>query len=424
MRNWGRLALGAAVAATLGLTPATASTHRHGAAPPKGFWIAGDLHVHTIYGHDTCITPTTAWDPTKTSRAARRSCADAYTLGYPPAERLQEAAGRRLGFVALSDHNNVVNQSDPAVRRWERDHPGFVVIPAYENSQAGHVQMLGARSCFGNHGRIRSQAIECDTAVADQSARGEQQLARGLRAAGGVFQVNHPSDHSWLTAYGRKIVPETVEVWNIGPWAYQSPLPSSNDNDFSLSWYDGFLKRGDRVGVTGGSDSHWQATDSVQGVGDPTTWVFVRHRSVQGVLDGLRAHHTFISMLPPAQHGPQLYLEADSDGDGTYEAIAGSTTPPRSTFRLRAVGALPGSLVRIVTDQGVLQQPMPASGSLVFRPGRGGVPAAATYVRAELLGPDAREARLAGCDPVVGSQTTLCHNDLVMESLTSPIFVR
>ena len=145
---------------------------------------------------------------------------------------------------------------------------------------------------------------------------------------------------------------------------------------------------------------------------------------MRGVLDGLRAHHTFVSMLPPAEHGPQLHLEADRNGDGIFEAIAGSTASPGSTFRISTVNALPGSIVRIVTDTGAVEVPLPASGSLTFQPGHDGIPAAATYVRAELLGRDARELREAGCDPVVGSQTTLCRDDLVMESLTSPIFIR
>lgn len=397
-------------------TPAVAATHapRH---QPQGFWIPGDLHVHTIYGHDTCVTPTTAWDPTKPSRSARRACPDPYTVGYTPEQRLQEANDRGLGFVALSDHNNVVNQTDPAVLAWSRAHPSFVRIPAYENSQAGHVQMLGARSCYGNSGAIPGQVIECDTAVKDKSVKGEREMAGGLRRAGGVFQINHPSDRAWLSAYGHRIVPDTVEVWNIGPWAFQSPLPSSNDNDFSLQWYDGFLRAGHEVGVTGGSDSHWQLTDSVQGVGDPTTWVYVTSRTAQGVLDGLRAHHTFVSMLPPAQHGPQLYLTSG-------RAIAGSQVAPGSTYQVRTVNALPGSVVRIVTDAGVLQRPLPVSGALTFRPGSAGVPAAHLFVRTELLAPDARQLREAGCDPVVGGVSTLCRDDLAMEALTSPIFVR
>jgi predicted metal-dependent phosphoesterase TrpH len=196
------------------------------AAPaPHGFWIPGDLHVHTIYGHDTCITPTTAWDYTKPSRSARRSCPDAYTWGFPPVDRLNEALRRGLGYVAITDHNNVVNQSDPAVLAWEKSHPTFVSIPGYENSQAGHVQMLGARSCYGNHGPTKA-IIECDSTPKDKSPHGMQELADGLRRHGGIFQINHPSDMNWLHAYGRQIVPDTIEVWNIGPWAFQHPLPA------------------------------------------------------------------------------------------------------------------------------------------------------------------------------------------------------
>jgi predicted metal-dependent phosphoesterase TrpH len=406
-----------------GVAAAPLSAASKDPASPHGFWIPGDLHVHTIYGHDTCITPTTAWDYTKPSRSARRSCPDFYTWGFPPVDRLNEALQRGLSYVAITDHNNVINQSDPAVLAWEKAHPSFVSIPGYENSQAGHVQMLGARSCYGNHGPTKA-IIECDTTPTDKSARGMQQLADGLRRHGGVFQINHPSDMNWLHAYGRQIVPDTVEVWNIGPWAFQHPLPSANDNNFSLRWYDGFLRAGDRVGVTGGSDSHWRLTDSVQGVGDPTTWVYVTQRSIQGVLDGLRAHHTFVSDLPPAEAGAQMYLQADANRDGRFDAIAGSTVAPGATYSLRTVNALPGSIVRIVTDAGSVLEQLPPSGALTFRPGAAGVPAAKKFVRTELLERDARQLREGSCDKVVGSQTTLCRNDLLIESLTSPIFIR
>jgi hypothetical protein len=67
---------------------------------------------------------------------------------------------------------------------------------------------------------------------------------------------------------------------------------------------------------------------------------------------------------------------------------------------------------------------MPLVGSsLAFRPGRDGIPAAHRFVRVELLRTDGKVARRPGCDRVVGSQTTLCRDDLVMEALTSPIFV-
>ncbi|HVV76441.1 MAG TPA: CehA/McbA family metallohydrolase [Mycobacteriales bacterium] len=404
------------------MAPAAASGARQ-AAQPHGFWIPGDLHVHTIYGHDTCITPTTAWDYTKPSRAARRSCPDFYTWGFPPVDRLNEALQRGLGYVAITDHNNVVNQTDPAVLAWEKAHPTFVSVPGYENSQAGHVQMLGARSCYGNHGPTR-QIVECDATPKDKSVKGMRELANALRRHGGVFQINHPSDMNWLRAYQRKVVPDTIEVWNIGLWSYQHPLPSANDNNFSLRWYDGYLRRGDEIGATGGSDSHWRLTDSVQGVGDPTTWIYVTQRSIQGVLDGLRAHHTFVSDLPPSELGAQMYLEADADHDGRYEAIAGSQTTPGASYRIRTVNALPGSIVRIVTDKGTVLVRLPVSGTMTFQPGVNGMPKASLFVRAELLEPDGRQLRTDTCDKIVGSQTTICRDDLLMESLTSPIFIR
>jgi hypothetical protein len=408
-------------------SPAAASAHRPTSPqPPKGFWIPGDLHVHTIYGHDTCITPTDAWDPSSPDRNARTSCQDAYTVGFTPTQRLQEADDRGLDFVAITDHNNVVNQADPDELAWRAAHPGFIYVPGYENSQPGHVQMLGATACYGNAGRIDGSTIECDQAVADRSAAGETALADGLRAAGGVFQVNHPSDGNWPRTFGYNVVPDTVEVWNIGPWAYQHPFPASNDNNFSLDWYDGFLTQPGHpeIGVTGGSDSHWVTTDSIQGVGDPTTWVYVTDRSLQGVLDGIRAHHTFVSALPPAEHGPQLFLEADRDGDGTFDAIAGEEVPAGVRFQVRTVGAAPGSTLRIVTDSGKIEVPLGASTWYRFTPGQDGVPAASVFVRAELLAPDGRDQRATACDPVIGSQTTVCRDDLGMEALTSPLFIR
>ena len=422
MRRLVAVTASAIALASTGPVLADSADHHGGPRPPKGFWVAGDLHVHTIYGHDTCIDPTTAWDPSSTDRAARRSCPAPYTVGFAPAQRLQEAQQRGLNFVALTDHNNVVNQTDPDALAFQAANPSFVWLPGYENSQPGHVQMLGARSCYGNSGAIPGATIECDQAVTDQSAAGETSLADGLRAAGGVFQINHPSDHNWQTRFGYSVVPDNVEVWNE-PWFYQSPAPASNDDDFAMQWYDGFLQRGYHVGITGGSDSHWVTTDSVQGIGDPTTWVFVRSLTVQGILDGLRAHRTFVSALPPLEHGPQLYLEADHNGDGAYEAIAGSDTSPRSSFRIRTVNAVPGSTLRIVTDKGSVDVPLGAASTYDFRLGSGGIPAGSKFVRAQLLGPDGQAARQQGCDPVVGTQTTYCHNVLAMEAITSPLFL-
>src|SRR4051794_27538244 len=220
----------AALAACLTLAaagPVLADSAQRGPRPPTGFWVAGDLHVHTIYGHDTCIDPTTAWDPSSTDRAARRSCQAPYTVGFTPTQRLQEAQQRGLSFVALTDHNNVVNQTDPDALTFQAANPSLVWLPAYENSQPGHVQMLGARSCYGNGGAIPGSIIECDQQVADKSAAGETALANGLRAAGGVVQINHPRDTNWLGEFRYSGGPRKFRGWEE-PRVFPTPGPASH----------------------------------------------------------------------------------------------------------------------------------------------------------------------------------------------------
>ena len=392
------------------------------AAPaPAGEWVAGDLHVHTIYGHDTCTSPTDAWDYTQPDRSVRRPCEDPYTWAFPPGERLADAEQRGLDFVALSYHNNVVGQGDPGYTSYVGP---VLKVPAYENSQPGHVQMLGARSCYDNDGAVPGAVVECGAMVTDQSAAGEQRLADGLRADGGAFQINHPSDRSWSSRYGRSVVPDSMEVWNIGGWWFQHPLPASNDNDASLAYYDSFLREGAQIAATGGSDSHWRATSEFQGVGEPTTWVWVTSRTVQGVLDGVRAHRTTVSMEPPARQGPRVWLEADAGRDGHFEAMVGDVVPPHARFRVRTENVVPGSILRIVTEQGWTETTLTGSSQEFDSP-------AATFVRVEVRVPDAQAPRVAGCDPVAqqleqhfGEEFTYCRNALVMEALSSPIYVR
>lgn len=341
--------------------------------------------------------------------------------GFSPGERLADAESRGLDFVALTDHNNVIGQTDPSFTSYA----GPVLrLPAYENSQPGHVQMLGARSCYGNGGEIAGSLVECNAAVADQSAAGETALADGLRADGGVFQVNHPSDHGWSSRYGRSVVPDTMEVWNIGGWWFQHPLPASNDNDASLDYYDSFLRDGAQIGATGGSDSHWRSTNPFQGVGEPTTWVWVTERTVQGVLDGLKAHRTTVSMEPPARSGPRAFLEADAQHNGRFEAMVGDTVRPGATFRVRTQNVVPGSILRIVTDMGATETTLTGDSYVFTSPAR-------VFVRVEVRFPDAQEPRTTACDPVArqleqhfGGEFTFCRNRLVMEALTSPIYVR
>jgi hypothetical protein len=390
MRRSAPAVAAALIAATLA-GPSGSAT----AAPACG-WLAGDLHVHTTFSHDSYGGPSD--DNTGPE--------EAYTLGHPVTSQFTVAAGRGLDFVAITDHNDVRSQSDPGFGSG-----GVLGVPGYEASYRGHAQMLGAERVYEGP---------------DATAADVQALADALRADGGVFQINHPAegstdyphDRDW--SYGHAFVPDTVEVWNISR-LWQPPAPSGSSNDDAIRFWETFLDAGHRVAATGGSDNHYLATTPIQGVGQPTTWVCAESATVAGVLGGLRAGRTFVSHQPPAHGGPRLFVEGDADRDGVFESTMGDEVPPGSPLRVRVAGA-PGSLLQAFGTGGEpIGDPVPVTGAEFTHEL---APAAdVTWVRAEIYEPDLGPERAAVCDGFFGGETTYCRNDLAVLAMTSAIFL-
>jgi hypothetical protein len=186
-----------------------------------------------------------------------------------------------------------------------------------------------------------------------------------------------------------------------------------------VRFWEGWLDRGYRVSATGGSDNHWVSTQAVQGVGQPTTWAFVTERSRRGIVEAIRSGRTFISHQPPSVGGPRLYLEADEDADGTFEAMVGDAVAPGSALRVRVENA-PGSMLRVFTDEGTLAfEPVPVTGTAFEH--AFSLPADATWARAEIFDPDLQEQRKS-CDGDLGGQTTYCRNNLLILAMTSALY--
>ena len=351
-------------------------------APPEGTWLAGDLHVHTPYSHD-------AYGGLSDDNTGAD---EAYTLGLTVSQQFALAASRGLDYLAVTDHNDVRSRSDSGFGS-----AGVIGVAGYENSLDGHAQMLGADRVYDN-------------------SVGVVALRDALRADGGVFQINHPwegGEENWPAE--QDVVPDSVEVWNIAR-LYQPPFPSASDNDAAVRFWEDLLDAGHQVAATGGSDSHWASTVAIQGAGSPTTWVFAIEESQAGVLEAVRQGRTMISARPPGQGGARVFLEADADGDGVFEAMVGDTVPSGALLRARVEGA-PGAELRVITNGGELAfDPVPVTSPTFEHRFR---LAAGTWVRAEVARPDLAEQRRVVC----ADTSTYCRNLLLVEAMTSALYL-
>jgi hypothetical protein len=362
----------------------------------EGIWLAGDLHVHTPYSHDSYGGPSD--DNTGPE--------EAHLLGNTVEGNFLAAGARGLDYLAITDHNDIRSQTDPGFGAG-----GVTPVRGYENSLRGHAQMLGATQLYDSGDENSSAVASMVQTFHDHDH--------------GVFQVNHPAEgstdfpHDVDWGYGYEVVPETVEVWNISR-VYQPPMPSASSNDDAVRYWEGWLDRGYKVGATGGSDSHYIWT-SISLLGSPSTWVYATENSEAAILEGLRAGRTFISHQPPALNGPRIYLEGDADADGTFESMVGDSVTPGSQLRVRVDGA-PGALLRVVTDGGTEAfEPVPVTGPQFEH--RFNLAESTTWVRAEVFDPDLAEERAQICDEPFGGDTTYCRNALAVLAMTSAMYL-
>jgi hypothetical protein len=293
------------------------------------------------------------------------------------------ARAQGLDFVAVTEHNTVSHWAHLAAAGGD----DLLLIPGEEiTTYYGHANAWGAHSW---------QEFRC---------RDDATMARiidAVHAAGGLFSVNHPKDNGPAWEYSPDLPFDCVEAWQ-GLWAA--------NNDQSLDFWDSLLRQGRRVVAVGGSDKHvapFTGETSPYDLGTPTTWVYAEELSTAGILAGIRAGHVFISADP---QGPELYLTADADGDGLYEAMMGDEVivAAGQTVMLRAqvVGGR-GLALRIVSDEGVGSVPVEGDDFTHRWQVR---PKGDTFYRLELVEPSGTKA---GLNP----------SALVRRALSNPIYV-
>jgi len=98
------------------------------------------------------------------------------------------------------------------------------------------------------------------------------------------------------------------------------------------------------VVAVGGSDVHSippKPPRHPHGLANPCTWVYAEDASEEGILEGIRRGHVFISDDP---NGARLTLAADAHGNGRFEVMMGDTLEAaegqRVTFRTWTNGGM------------------------------------------------------------------------------------
>lgn len=303
----------------------------------QGVWLAFSNHNHSTY-----------WDGKK-----------------PLTVLQQEAILKNLDALALTDHNTMRGTRSP---EFLVPPPGLVMVRGMEwnafrehgDAVVGHAGLLG---------------MQDDAPMATGMGLNDM-LAEATRRQATVV-INHPflRGNRWTQAKPDPRV-HAVEVWN-GWWSRIQPLMNNHE---ALAWWDQALRDGRRLTATSGTDCHGQWYEAVDRV---VTMVFASEPTEAALLEGFRAGRATITASPTAG---RLYLEADANGDGHFEAMMGDVVAPPASGRLKVrARVLGGSGKQVVfytaTGRQSIQTAEGADATVAFevklRPGR-------DFVRAEL----------------------------------------
>lgn len=283
-------------------------------------WYRGDLHMHSEHSDGNCASK---------SGEKRVPC--------PLFLTLDAAASRGLDFIAFTDHN-----TNSHVKELTALQPYFdklLLIPGMEMTTfQGHANAFNLREAVDF--RVSSTEVpDWNTLLTEAKNKGalvsinHPRVPTGEACMGCGWSPNPPADLSLVQA---------VEVVNGND--VESPITG-------IPFWHEQLQKGHRLTAIGGSDTHDVTSKSVPPpgrIGVPTTVVYAKELSIDGIMAGIRAGNVFVDTAGSRDRK----LELTATYQQSTVAMGGQLSVPAKqsvTFTAR-IEHMTGGTVEIIRD--------------------------------------------------------------------------
>lgn len=298
-------------------------------------WYRGDLHMHTAHSDGGCVT----------GDAPRAPC--------PVYRTVLAAQAAGLDFIAVTDHNTT-SEAD-ALAELQPSFPNLLLMTGREVTT------------FQGHANVFGPTAFIDFRLGSKSVPTIRALQQAVKAAGGVFSINHPAVPSgeicmgcgWTAKDTDYDAVQAIEVANGGN---EKALGGFEGVLSGAPFWEAQLNQGRRITAIGGSDNHDAGIphDKPSAVGRPATVIHAEGLSPEALLAGLRAGRVFIDL--DGTRDRMLDLTARTGG---AEAVMGGVLPvkPGQAVTFQAVVAgVDAPRLEIVRDGKVIATPIDAEG--------------------------------------------------------------
>jgi hypothetical protein len=281
-------------------------------------WYRGDLHMHSGNSDGKCP-----------SQLGNEVPCPVYRI-------VETATDKGLDYIAVTDHN-ATSQAD-ALRELQPAFNKILLVPGREiTTFYGHANIFGLTDFI-------------DFRMTNASYAAAKNWMSAVNNSGGIISINHPGIPSgedcmgcgWQIGDIPDQVVTAVEVLNGGSMkrSIEGPIEGWD------LWHK-MLNSGQHVTAIGGSDDHHAET-----IGTPTTVIYMKQLSVQGLIDGIRSGRVFIDVEGKKDH----FVDLSAGNRENSVVYMGGTlsVKPLDTVNLTAyVKGISGGKIEFIID-GVL----------------------------------------------------------------------